>query len=74
MIVADAEPYTKGIAHRDVPGLTMCPTSLPATPHLPHIVIPGTPRRQRFGAFLPARWEAAARAISVVTILPSNHT
>ena len=41
----------------------MCPTSLPALRPLPHIVIPGTPRRQRSGASLPARNEAAgARA------------
>ena len=58
--------------HRDVPGLIMCPESLPAAPRLPHIVIPGTPRRRQPGASLPARHEAAARAGSAVAVLPAS--
>ncbi len=54
-----AQSTRRTTAHRGVPGLTMCPRSLPALRPLPHIVIPGNPRRRRSGASLPAAKEAA---------------
>ena len=60
-------------AHRDVRGLTMCPTRLPALRLLPLIVIPGTPREGRRKSALPAQKQAAARVISVVTDLSIDH-
>ena len=59
-------------AHRDVPGLTMCPRSPPALRSLPHIVIPGNPREGRRKSAVPVQNEAAARAGSVVAFLPIN--
>jgi len=62
-------------AHRGVPGSLLCRNDPPVRWRAPHNCEPGNPRRQRPGASLPARHEAAgARAAWSLTFPPPPMT